>query len=357
MVHARHLIDKPPLLWYHLCVTVLFEVEEMDAFIFAADAVLPIIAIVAIGYVLKRIGLMTEQFSLAANKLVFYVFLPCMLFLGVYKIEGLGGIELGFAGYALTAELCIVALGFAIVSLFCKTGAKKGVLVQAAFRSNYALIGIPLAGALAGDAGIASASLLSVVFVPMINVLAVIVLSVFGERDRKPSLRGVLLDILRNPLIISVLSGVGVLGIRALLESAGSSFRLSDADALYRVIEYLSGMATPMALLVLGARFEFSAVAALRREIILGTLLRTVFAPLVGIGAALLLFRSEFTGAHFAAFVCAFATPVAVASVPMSQEMGGDSALAGQLVVWTTAVSSVTLFLLAYLLRLAGVFS
>ena len=329
----------------------------MDALIFATGAVMPIILIVAVGYILKRIGFMTEQFSIMANRLVFYVFLPCMLFLGVYKIEDVGGISLGFVGYALLAELCVVLVSFAVITLRCKKRDRKGVLLQAAFRSNYALIGIPLAGALAGNEGIAVASLLSVVFVPAINVLAVIVLSVYGNGENRPSAGKIARDIVKNPLILSVLTGVGMLGVRALLESRGIYFRLSDVSAVYDVIEYLSAMATPMALLVLGARFEFSAVSSLRRDILLGVVLRTVIAPLIGIGGAYLLFRGQFDGAHFAAFVCAFATPVAVASVPMSQEMGGDSTLAGQLVVWTTAVSSLTLFLLAFLLRLAGVFA
>ncbi len=328
----------------------------MDALIFATSAVMPIIIIVAVGYMLKRIGLMTESFSLAANKLVFYVFLPCMLFLGVYRIEDIGGLSLFYVAYALIAELCIVVLSYAVITYKCKRRDKKGVLMQAAFRSNFALIGIPLAQALAGDEGVAVASLLSVVFVPMINVLSVTVLSVYGSGEKKPSACKIIFEIVKNPLIIGVLAGVGMLGVRAFFESRGIYFRFSDLSAVYDVVEYLSAMATPMALLVLGARFEFSAVSALGRYILLGTLLRTVFAPLVGIGGAYLLFKDVFTGAHFAAFICAFATPVAVASVPMSQEMGGDSTLAGQLVVWTTAVCSVTLFLLAYLLRAAGVF-
>ena len=89
----------------------------MDALIFATGAVMPIILIVAVGYILKRIGFMTEQFSIMANRLVFYVFLPCMLFLGVYKIEDVGGISLGFVGYALLAELCVVLVSFAVIIL------------------------------------------------------------------------------------------------------------------------------------------------------------------------------------------------------------------------------------------------
>ena len=328
----------------------------MDSFIFALSTVMPIICMVGVGYALGRTSFMPESFSLLANKLVFSVFLPAMLFLNVYKIESVDDIEPGFIIYALVAEAAIIMLSFIAVALFCKVRDRKGVLIQAAFRSNYALIGIPLAAALAGDSGVAAASLLSVVFVPAINVVSVIVLSVYGHKKGGISAKKIFVEVLKNPLIISVLLGVVALFVRAWLTDAGISFRISDITPLYYVIESLSAMATPMALLVLGARFKFSAVSALRREIIFGTFMRTVFAPVFGIGCAVVLFDGAFSPAHYAAFVCAFATPVAVASAPMSQEMGGDSILAGQLVVWTTAVSAFTLFLLSFVLRAIGIF-
>ncbi len=328
----------------------------MDALLFAINAVMPIIIMVALGYMLKRTGFINEQFSLTANKLVFRVCLPCALFLGVYRIQAAADISLGFVLYAVLAEAAVVLISLPCIIAMCRRRERRGVLLQAAFRSNFALLGLPLAGALAGEGGVAGASLLSVVYIPMINILSVIVLSVYGNTKKSPSPKSIIAEILKNPLIRGVLAGVGVLCVRALLEMHSVGFRLSDISVVYKTIETLSSMATPMALLVLGARFEFSAVSELKREIILGTFLRTVFAPLFGIGIAFLFFRDSFTGAHFAAFVCAFATPVAVASVPMSQEMGGDFRLAGQLVVWTTLVSSLTLFLLSYLLRSAGVF-
>ena len=98
---------------------------------------------------------------------------------------------------------------------------------------------------------------------------------------------------------------------------------------------------------MLGAQFEFSHVASLRRQIAFGTLMRTVIVPVLGIGVACLIGRFE--GAHFAAFVAVFATPVSVSSVPMAQEMGGDATLAGQLVVWTTLLSAVSVFVISFL--------
>ncbi len=328
----------------------------MDSLIFALGAVAPIVIMVAIGYCLKRIGFMNELFSKMANKLVFRVFLPVMLFLNVYRIESLGGIDYSYIIYVLCALLVIFALSIPAVLLVTKKPGGRGALLQAVFRSNYALIGIPLAQSLFGDEGVAIATLLSAVTIPLLNILAVISLSVFREGGEKPSVKKIFLEIIKNPLIIGVLAGVAALGLRALFEWWGISFRLSELTPVYTVMEQLSNMATPLALLVLGAQFEFSAVAALKKEIIFGTVMRTVIVPLLGIGAAYLFFRDRFTGAHFASFVAMFATPVAVSSVPMAQEMDGDATLAGQLVIWSTLVSGGTVFVISFLLREAGIF-
>ena len=122
------------------------------------------------------------------------------------------------------------------------------------------------------------------------------------------------------------------------------------------LLSLLSGLATPLALLSLGAQFEFSAIKELKKEIIFGTVARTVIVPLICLSIAYFAFRNLFSGAHFAAFVALFATPLAVSTVPMTQEMNGDSDLAGQIVVWSTIVSGFTIFLTAFILKAVGVF-
>lgn len=328
----------------------------MDSLIFALEAVSPIIIMVAIGYILKKIGFMDASLAKKANKLVFRVFLPSMLFLNVYKISDIGQIDLGYVVYVLAALVAIFGLAIPAVILVSKRKESRGALLQAVFRSNYALIGIPLAQSLFGDEGVAVATILSAFTIPLLNILAVISLSVFRGDGEKPGIKKILMGIVKNPLIISVLSGVIVLGVRALFVRYSIDLRLSDITPVFKVLNYLSNMATPLALLVLGAQFEFSAVASLKREIIFGTLARTVIVPLIGIGGAYLLFGDVFSGAHFATFVAVFATPVAVSSVPMAQEMDSDAVLAGQLVVWSTLVSGFTVFLVSFLLRSAGVF-
>ena len=231
------------------------------------------------------------------------------------------------------------------------------MLIQAAFRSGYSLIGIPLAQSLYGDEGALAATILSAVVIPIFDVLAVISLVAIGnESDEKIRVGKIVLDIIKNPLILGIAAALACIGIRAVFARVGIGFRLSDIEPLFEVLQYLSNLAIPLALLVLGAQFELSAVASLKREIIFGVLVRTVIVPAFAIGIAYLCFRERLAPAHFATFVSLFATPVAVPSVPMVQEMGGDVKLAGQLVVWSTLVSALTVFLVTFLLRMGGAF-
>jgi predicted permease len=207
-----------------------------------------------------------------------------------------------------------------------------------------------------GDAGVAVSALVSVAVVPFINMLAVVSLSIFRRGERRPSAKNILLGVVKNPLIQSVFLGVFVLFLRALLVKWGVEFRISDIKPIYSVLGYLSNLATPLALIMLGVQFEFSAVSALKREILFGVIMRTLIVPTLCIGCAYLFFRDIFSGAHFAVFVALFATPVSVSCVPMTQELGGDAILAGQLVVWTTMISAFSVFAVSFLLRLSGVF-
>lgn len=329
----------------------------MESLIFAINAVSPIIVTVAVGYFLKRIGLMKADFAKAANKLVFRLLLPAMLFLNVYEIESLSAFNFGYIGYVLIALITIFALGIPLVMAVSDKGERRGVLLQGIFRSNYALVGIPLAQSLFGDEGAVVATLLSAFYVPALNILAVVSLSIFRKGGSKPDVKKILLGIVKNPLIQSIALAFVFLGIRAIFENVGIDFRISQIPAIYTPLEYFKRSATPIALLVLGAQFEFSAIKELRKEIIFGTIMRTLVVPVLGLGTAYLFFAGSFTGAHFAAFVAVFATPVAVSSVPMAQEMEGDGALAGQLVVWTTLFSALSVFLASFLLKLAGIFA
>jgi predicted permease len=326
-----------------------------NSFVFAVNAVSPILLTVVIGYILKKATLLTADLAKAINKLVFRVFLPVMLFNNIYKISDLGSFRPGYIIYSVVAIAVIFALCLVFVIFFTKDPKKRASILQGSFRANYALIGIPLAEALFGAEGVAVASILSAFTIPTFNIFAVISLSIFREGNEKPSVKKILLGIVKNPLIQGVAAGAVALLIRSLFVRFGVEFRLTDIEPAYKVITWLTNLASPLSLLVLGAQFEFSAVAALKREIISGVVIRNLIVPTLGLGIAYL-FCKSFGGAEFASLVAVFATPIAVSSVPMAQEMDADATLSGQLVVWSTVFSAFSVFFSSMILHSLGVF-
>ncbi len=328
-----------------------------DALLFSANAVLPIIMLIALGYVLKRIGMLTAPFLDVGNKLTFRVLIPTMLFLNVYNISSFSEINFWFVLYGVAAVIVIFLAGIPIFCAFTKDPAKRGAMIQAVFRSNYAIIGIPLATSLFGDKGAAAAGVMSAFCVPLFNILAVITLTIFngGSTKSRVSVKKILLGIVKNPLIIGTVAGLAVLGIRELFVMSGIEFRLRDIEFLYTSLNNVKNICTPFALIILGGKFEFSAVGRLKKEIIFGTFMRTVLVPVAGLMGAYFLVPG-IAGEHFATYVGVFATPVAVSSAIMAKEMNADDELAGQLVVWTSLVSAITIFIYVTILRSMGIF-
>ena len=328
----------------------------LESLLFAFNSVAPIILMVALGYFLKKSKMIGKDFVFSGNRLVFRILLPVMLFKNVYEIEDIASFDFSHVFFSL-AMIMLVFLAAVITSGFItKEGPKRGALIQGIFRSNYALIGIPLVGSLFGDEGVAAAAVLSAFAIPLFNILAVSELLFFGKSGKKPSLSKILTDIIKNPLIQGVAAGFAALFVRGIFENLGIAFRLFDIAFIEKTATYLSSMATPLALIVLGADFEFSAISSLKKEIIFGTAMRCGAVPLFCLGTAFLFFRSNLDGAQFAAVTALFTAPVAVSSVPMAQEMGGDSSLAGQLVIWTTIFSAFSIFITSFLLKSAGIF-
>lgn len=326
----------------------------LDTILFSVNAVAPILLLVLLGYLLRRGGLFNDSFLRIANRLVFRICLPVLLFCNVYHIEGLAAIRWDLVGLALGVVLIFFALGLGIARLWVPDRRQKGVVIQGVFRSNFAIIGLPLATAMGGASGTAVASLLSAFTIPIYNVLAVLALSLYSGAQR-PSLRQLLRGVARNPLIWGVLAGLAALCLRAVLPE---QLRLTATlPFLYEALTDIAAMASPLALLVLGGQFNFGAIGSLRRQITLGVLGRTVLCPLVGLPIAWALAQTGLLTmgpGEYAALTALFGSPVAVSSAIMAGEMGNDEQLAGQLVVWSSIASLGTLFLTIFLLRQLG---
>lgn len=314
---------------------------------------MPILLLILVGYFLREIHFADDAFFKKANTMVFKVFLPVLLFNNVYAIESLSYIRWDALLFCVAAVLIICLVAYLTSGFFARHRKQKGVLTQCAFRSNYAIIGIPLAESLGGAPAVAFASVLSAVAIPLFNVLAVIILSHYADDEKEASVKKTLIKTAKNPLIIGVLTGVLVVFLRNILPF---DFTIKeDLPFLYTAMNNMSKIASPLALIVLGARFDFSKVSFLFKQIIWGTLFKTVITPVSVLTVAVLL--SEYTGlielsaVEYPAFISLFASPVAVSSAVMVGEIGGDEQLAGQLVVWTSLLSMFTMFFIIFAMK------
>ena len=334
-----------------------------ENFSYALNAIAPLILLIALGYILKQRKRFDSVFFKKANSLVFHICLPVLLFYNIYNIEGLDSLRMDVVGYCMVIIVILFALGFLTARNLIRDPRQKGVILQCVFRSNYAIIGIPIAEALGGAEAVATASLLSAFSIPLYNILAVFSLSIFigsGDGQHRQSLKPILKGIAANPLIRGVLSGILALLIRTLLPKtpegdAVFSIR-RDLPFIYTAVQNLARIASPLALIVLGGEFTFEAVAGMKRQIIIGTVWRIVLAPLLGVGTALLLSTAipvlNFGMLEFPSLIALFGTPGAVSSAIMAEEMGNDGTLAGQLVVWTSVLSIFTMFLTIVAVRM-----
>ena len=333
---------------------------------FTCNAVLPVVLAILTGYLLKVLKVFNEDFFRMLNKLSFRCCLPVMLFYNVYNVDNLSDIfEFGpICLFCFAAIMITFVIAAVMCAITMKDKRQKGVMVQAAYRSNNAIIGLSLVISLMnGDRdAVAVASILASLFIPLFNVLAVISLTMYmNEEGKKFSVLPVLKKIVTNPLIIGCASGFVFLAVRYFIPVTdapdGTQIPVftvkNNLPFLYRAVEMIGSCATPVALIALGGNFTFSAISRLKKLIIAGTLARVLIVPVLTLAAA---YACGFRELEFPALIALFGTPVAVSSVPMATEMNNDDELAGQLVVWTSIMSAFTLFGIIFACAQVGIF-
>ncbi len=340
----------------------------LDSFLMACDAVLPIVILVVLGYILKKLKVIKGDFQKTCNNFCFRILIPILLFKNVYDIEDLSKLkDYGlFILYVILFIFMLFVIGFLFVKFCIKDDKQKGVMHQAFYRSNYAIIGTALAAFISESLGlggeseiVAIAALVAAVSIPFFNMFAVISLTVFDKiNGEKINVKKLLLNIIKNPLIIGVFSGLVVLGIRQILIACNVDFRIGDINIIYKPLSQVANMATPLALIMLGAGFTFGAVKKLKFQIIVGTIIREALVPAICLIPFYFILKSMNADIinFFPALIALFATPIAVSSVPMAQSMNQDAELAGQLVVWTSLLSIVSLFVIIMLAGYVGIF-
>lgn len=312
----------------------------LNSFLLSLNAIVSIFLMMAVGYGAKRLLRLEKEHIRRFNALVFHTLLPLMLFTNIYTSDIRSGVSLRCLGLALSVLLALFVLTWLFVKRIEPANDQRGVMIQAAFRSNFLLLGLPLIRELCPGADLATVSVMLAIVVPCYNVLAVVTLETFSHQQ--VDLGKILLGIAKNPLILA--SAAGVLANL-------SGLRLPDCVA--SPIAQLGAAASPVALLLLGAEFEFRAVGLYRRNLAVCTVLRLLVYPGVSLPLAAL---AGLRGPEFAVLISMFATPAAVSSFSMAAQMGGNPELAAGAVTLTTLFSAGTMFFWIFLFKSLGMF-
>lgn len=314
--------------------------------LFTLNSIMPLILLILIGYWLKRIGFFTQEFLKIGNRTVFYVCLPVLLCKNIADIEDLSVIRPDVIGYVGIVIAVLLFIGY-LTTFTVSDPKQKGVLHQCIFRSNFALIGVPLAELISGPDGVRMAAILSLFTIPIFNISGVVVLSVYKGQGVKLNIRKIVKDILTNPLIIGIFAGFIFAVLKMYAGNSALWNTMSEVTLFSDTVSFIARSATPLALLVLGGQFDFQKISGYRKALVIGVVGRNIVAPIIGIGIAGILTGMgilDFGPEVFAAMIALFATPVAVASAVMAEAMDNDGQFAAQLVVWTSLISVISLF-------------
>lgn len=298
----------------------------------------PVFAMLFLGYGLKRIEWINDNFIKTASALVFNVCMPSLLFLGIYHADLRSALKPGLLVYFVVATVGSFAIAWWIATKRCPE-VDRGVFTQGAFRGNNGVIGLALAGSMYGDYGISLGSILAGLVIVLYNSLSVVVLAIYSPNIKSDPL-SICKSILVNPLIISVVTAVPF----AWLQVPIPNWILTSAD-------YVAQMSLPLALICIGGTLSLAALRSSGSAALSASAVKMILLPIVGtFGAWLLGFR----GAELGILFLYIGAPSASVGYVMVRASGGNYSLAAAIIVITTLAAAITTNIGIFLLQWGG---
>ena len=312
----------------------------LQNFIICVNAVIPSAIYLIIGITLRLGKVVTEKEVRKFTHMVFVALYPFIMFDNLYGKNISEHLNLRLGLYALGFTFMQLLISWVFVCRIEKDDFERGAMIQALYRSNFVLMGFPIAVNLLGKGNVTAVAIIMMLVVPFYNASAVIVFETF--RGGRIDYRDMLKRILTNPIIDGGIAAfiVMMLGIKLPSAIEGTVGALSDATS-------------PIAMILLGAALNIRGFSSDKKRIAICTIGKLLVFPCAGIAGAVLI---GLTGAELIAVTLMVAAPVALASYAMASSMGGNGELAGELVVMTTIVSCFTIPLFLFILKTNGLF-
>lgn len=313
----------------------------MENLIFSLNATLPVFLLMVLGYFFRQIKIVDEPFVKTLNSFNYKITLPIMLFMDIAGSDFSTVWDTRYVLYCFFVTLVCIIVIWVLTALFYKNKAQVGEFVQASYRSSAAVLGVAFIQNIYGSAGMAPLMIIGTV--PLYNIMAVLVLSFTGPKGGKldsSSLKKSVKDILTNPIILGILLGMAV-----------SLSNIRFPFIVDKTLNSMSALATPLALLGLGAGFEGRKALKQIKPTLVCSAIKLLIQPMLFLPlAAWMGFRDE----KMVAILIMLGAPTTVSCYIMAKNMGHEGTLTSGTVVATTFLSSVTITFWLFVLRSLG---
>ena len=314
----------------------------MADFIFSLNATLPIFLIMVLGWFLMRIGLFTKEFNKVADKYVFKVALPVLLFKDIATADIRSDFNLTFVLFCMITTTIMFLAIWGLSYIFIKDKTQVGAFAQASARGSAAVLGIAFINNIYGNSGMAPLMIVSAV--PLYNILSVIILTFSADMgkgvNKGENIKKACLNVIKNPIIIGIFLGLPF-----------SIFGISIPQIPLKAVTSIAQTATPIALLVVGAGFEGAKAIKKIKLTAIATFIKLVLLPLIFFPFAI---AFGFRGSELVAILIMLGSPTTVTCYIMAKNMGNDEVLSSSIVVMATLLSSVTLTGWIFVLKVMG---
>ena len=311
---------------------------QTELFMYTANAIIPVFAVIFIGIILNRLGFFTQKTKDEIVKLVFYVGTPCLIFKSTASADFFTTFDAKFIGFTVVMILVLIAVVIAICS-FIKDRAKKAAVIQIAYRSNFSIAGLPVAISIMDEAGVGLTAVTLSFVVMVYNISAVAILSYYCGKGK--GIKSMLVGMAKNPLLIASAAGL-------LYSLTGFAI----PPVVKGTLDILGDIASSMGLLIIGATITIGGLKNDKGYIILSVLLRNLFAPLFILTAGYL---AGFRGDSMLVLAVMSSTPAAVNCFAMAKQMGADAEISAFGVSFTSIVSIFSVFASVYILKALGI--
>ena len=312
----------------------------MSNLIYSINATLPIFLLIILGKVLKTTEIINDEFTKTADRYVFRIALPALLFSDLTENNVGSAFDGKYVLFCFSVTIFSIAVLWGLTEKFMKNEEQKGAFIQGSYRSSAAILGLAFINNMYDSVGMAP--LMIIGCVPLYNIFAVIILTLKGDNGgKKPNMKETFINVMKNPILLSILIALPF----ALLNLHFPSF-------VNKAIGSVANTATPLALISIGASFEGKKALKKMKPTLLASFIKLIL--LAGLFLPLAVFFG-YRNQELMALLVMLGSPTTVSSYIMAKNTGNDGILTSSIIVLTTLLSSLTLTLWIFVLKSFGV--